>query len=220
MKGPFLSLMCLELWLLCGRLKPSAADNSTSEDDAEDSRPRGDDVVHVLNAPTTIVHNMRMTLEYQCTRPRVIGAGIHVWTEAQDRVQIFITTWRCKPKKIPGLSKKVLHIKLPRYFAYRPGYLNKYSVYTTLNNFVAWILDPVVYTEHRHKRTWFDASKLNLAYRVYFLEPFDRPVRPVTRCLDWWQSIKSNMLYEPTCSWQPGKGRNTDSERVNSVIMQ
>ena len=183
----------LQLWLL-----NSLSLQSTSAAVAKD-------MVRILNAPRLIVHDQQLGVQYQCREASVVGIELQVTTETQNDVQIFLTTWRCQPQKPPTFLNKIIQIKLPRSLAYGPSRWNKYSVYSVTNQFLAWVLDPVMYAANRHNRTYFKDARASLIYQFSFMKPFDRPSRPESWCLDWWSSVKSLWPYQPMCPWQPGR---------------
>ncbi|ESN94638.1 hypothetical protein HELRODRAFT_164514 [Helobdella robusta] len=178
--------------------------NYTNENDNNNHATSLKINLKVVQIPKRYFENALVLLESICFDNMLLGIEVVVDTDSLKNVTVFR-----KIKKCYGQSEgmTILHkisLRLPRYISYKPGFLNKYSVYTCKGFLRFWLLDREAYTKILKEKTnkYFEKSTVHYSTSLQINEPFDRPHRPRRQCLTWFHDLISKLPYFPTCPYE------------------
>ncbi|ESN94214.1 hypothetical protein HELRODRAFT_164011 [Helobdella robusta] len=116
-----------------------------------------------------------------------------VSSETKSNVSVFRLIKRCSPSY--EAKNKVLTVKLPRYVAYKPSQVNKFSVHLDSSAYARVWLAPT------HKK-WltFNLAKVSDEKKLAVESAFARSERIADVCYEWWLDVMNKLPYAPVCS--------------------
>lgn len=156
--------------------------------------------------PRLLQHNYPCNVQFRCSKSAVIGIEVLVWSGSvgSSGVIIFRHRFNCfsQPRQVQYAT---VRLKLPRYIAYQPGKWNPFSVDVDRAVIRAWMLDAKKFELVEPFRTFYRNATIKDEVSVDIVPAFERPARPLFKCLPWWQDF-SQPVYDPKCPVDLGRG--------------
>lgn len=155
--------------------------------------------------PRLLQHNYPCNVQFHCSQSAVIGIEVLVWSgSVGSGVTIFSHRFNCFSQPRP-VQYTTVRLKLPRYIAYRPGKWNPFSLFVDRAVVRAWMLDSEQFKLIEPFRTFYRNATIKVEVSVDIVPAFERPARPLFKCLPWWLNI-SQPVYDPKCPVDLGNG--------------
>ena len=172
---------------------------------------RHQDSIQFIGLPTTVGHNVPVTVEYHCIAASVVGVEVRVWTETKNDVLVFQRIWHCRPEGSPSKQTsttktiKTIKIHLPPNLAYRPSYLNRNSVWVERSVIKGWVLDASLWRPS-HMKMAYTAAAAKVSHDIQLLQPLERQPRVFKKCMSWQLLLDVQLAnpYSPQCQLEPG----------------
>lgn len=168
-----------------------------------------DSYVRILQPPVRLQHNFPLLVEFFSRNASVVvGVDVRVWTETQDGAIVYRNrnSMNASSFKTGSANRLTVRLRLPRYLAYRPGHMNKYSVFVDKASVRLWMLSPAMYRNASlsHRDFYEVANTTRDVVEVGVAAPHERPERPcpVDLSLTWWTAIRNKLPYRPTCPFE------------------
>lgn len=163
------------------------------------------DYLRFSQPPVRLQDNFPLHLEYLCIEESYIRVDVRVWTESQDGWVIFRRLLKCRSEDARVVQYRVIHLRLPRYIAYRPSRRNRYSVYVKNKATIElWMTRLLSILPKRWTPSMFGVVVKEVIEVVVDL-PFDRADRPLKWCPLWSETIQGMSPYVPECPVEMGR---------------
>ena len=163
-------------------------------------------VVRLSQSLVSLQHNAPVNVEFRCNQSSmIVGVDVRVSTDSQPRdVVVYAHRWICRSPNVT--HRRTARLRLPDHLAYRPAPDNHYSVHVRNASMDAWMVDPVAYADARTYRKFYDVATHRDRQVVGVTSPWKRPRHPdvKNKCPSWWESIRLQLPYRPTCPAEVG----------------
>ena len=100
-----------------GKEMPNAQEPKATSNHSRESK------IRIIQVPKRYFERSTFIVEVDCSNESVFAAEIVVSTDSQEKAVAFRKVFRCASESSNTFN---IHLKLPRYLAYKPGHFNKY----------------------------------------------------------------------------------------------
>lgn len=163
------------------------------------------DYLRFSQPPIHLQDNFPLHVEYVCTEESYLRVDVRVSTESQEGWVIFRRQLKCRSEDLHIVQHRIIHLKLPRYIAYRPSRQNRYCVFVEKKATIEiWMTRLLSFLPKR----WIPSMLGVVVKEVIEVAvdlPFDRPGRPLKWCPSWPETIKGMLPYVPQCPVEIGR---------------
>ena len=178
------------------------------------------DFIRIVRPPSHL-RRKAITVEYKCTKQRVVGVEVLTDINGIQAQRIFSQVWNCrgdaqsKPKKIR------VKLKLPDYLEYNHKHFTTDAILASHTKLRAWILDEKLWHLYKKQKNGYPRALAKVSYDTYILPPFARPrVYLSVYCRKWsWDILKIiSRLLIPKCPVEQGKHLHVSVSPSNSDL--
>lgn len=167
------------------------------------------DMVQIVNLPEVLSHGMWITVEYRCSRDRIIGVELIGKTEKgtkNSEHKLFKKAWKCRSEN-KAIKKKHVKLKLCDSQAFRQDLFNSKMTFVTSPKLQAWNLDTAWWPSCRKWHNAFWRASVKVSYDIKLPSPHFRPSKGgVNNCPKWPLKILAEVQMKTieVCRREPG----------------